>query len=273
LYELPEGASKKYWWIADEILRRGLCESNSERPSQTLGKILRDWRVHFYAEGGGYYRLADRSRSAVEYERMRRICPQHFTANSHGKSIEHRKDNGIASNSATTESTAKEELHPPTKKSRVVAKATEQFDVIDLADQLIPEQVPPSYEGEKKQIYVNAYERKQEARRLCIQAHGYRCRVCEMTFEQEFGDVGKGYINVHHISPLSTSGARDTHPVNDLCPVCPNCHAMLHRGESIVGRPYSIEELRELRRKANGAYQHSVAVKNAHECVSVLVAA
>jgi hypothetical protein len=203
---------------------------------------------HFYAEGSGYYRLLDRSRSAVVYENMRRICPQHFTANFQEKSVEHRKNNGLVSNLAEAELTGTEEQHLSTNRHRIAAK--EQFSVIDLAEQLIPEQVPSSFEGEKKRIYVNAYERKQEARKLCIQAKGYWCRVCDMTFEQEFGDIGKGYIHVHHISPLSTSSARNTHPINDLCPVCPNCHAMLHRGESVIGRPYSVEELRDLRRKA-----------------------
>ena len=34
---------------------------------------------------------------------------------------------------------------------------------------------------------------------------------------------------------------------NDLVPVCPNCHAMLHR--SIEGRERSIEELRKMMKR------------------------
>lgn len=40
---------------------------------------------------------------------------------------------------------------------------------------------------------------------------------------------------VHHREPLSE--VRETHevdPIRDLVPVCPNCHAMLHRAPSVL---------------------------------------
>ncbi|MGZ0084928.1 HNH endonuclease [Caldibacillus thermoamylovorans] len=48
-------------------------------------------------------------------------------------------------------------------------------------------------------------------------------------------------MEVHHLIPLSEIGEQYTvNPFDDLRPVCPNCHAMLHRGN------LSIEELREI---------------------------
>jgi predicted HNH restriction endonuclease len=48
---------------------------------------------------------------------------------------------------------------------------------------------------------------------------------------------------VHHLKPLAlTDGCYELDPVADLRPVCPNCHAMLHRGESVL----TIEELRSM---------------------------
>ncbi|MEW5967974.1 MAG: HNH endonuclease [Pseudomonadota bacterium] len=47
-------------------------------------------------------------------------------------------------------------------------------------------------------------------------------------------------MHVHHLKPLAlTDGAYELDPIADLRPVCPNCHAMLHRGENVL----SIEEL------------------------------
>jgi 5-methylcytosine-specific restriction protein A len=85
-------------------------------------------------------------------------------------------------------------------------------------------------EGAKKSVTVNARERNPEARKACIRRHGLRCSVCSLDFEERFGDLGKGFIHVHHLNLLSRQP--DEHVVNafdDLVPVCPNCHAMLHR--------------------------------------------
>jgi 5-methylcytosine-specific restriction protein A len=86
------------------------------------------------------------------------------------------------------------------------------------------------YEGAKKEVIVNQYERNQMARKQCLEAHGYKCKVCEMTFESRYGEMGKGFIHVHHIVPISAIGTKyKINPENDLIPVCPNCHAMLHK--------------------------------------------
>ena len=100
-------------------------------------------------------------------------------------------------------------------------------------------------EGAKKILIVNQYERNPEARRQCIEAHGCYCHVCGIDFAQKYGELGEGFIHVHHIVPLSTIGEDYVvDPVNDLIPVCPNCHAMLHR--TINDKILSIEQLRSI---------------------------
>jgi 5-methylcytosine-specific restriction enzyme A len=95
-------------------------------------------------------------------------------------------------------------------------------------------------EGAVKKINVNAYERQPENRRKCIDKWGHNCVVCNFHFELYYGSIGKQYIHVHHLKPLSLmEGEEDVNPVEDLRPVCPNCHAMLHKESS----PISIEEL------------------------------
>lgn len=102
------------------------------------------------------------------------------------------------------------------------------------------------FEGAKREIVVNRYERNREAREKCIAAHGCKCVVCGMDFEKVYGPIGRGYIHVHHIVPLSSIGKEyELDPINDLIPVCPNCHAMLHRKDP----PYKIEKLKNILRK------------------------
>ena len=86
------------------------------------------------------------------------------------------------------------------------------------------------FEGALKKVYVNRYERDQEARRKCIEVHGCKCIVCGMDFEKMYGKLGHGFIHVHHVVPISSIGKEyKIDPAMDLIPVCPNCHAMLHR--------------------------------------------
>lgn len=107
------------------------------------------------------------------------------------------------------------------------------------------EEIPASenaniFEGAKKQITVNAYERNPIARKACLTKYGYKCSVCGFDFEEVYGKIGAEYIHVHHLKPLNEiNGKYKVDPIKDLRPVCPNCHSMLHRAK------FSIEQLRE----------------------------
>jgi 5-methylcytosine-specific restriction protein A len=96
-------------------------------------------------------------------------------------------------------------------------------------------------EGSTATVEVNRYERSEAARRACLKYHGAECQVCGLRFEERYGEIGKGFIEVHHEVPLSeTEGAGEVDPIEDLKPVCPNCHAMLHQESP----PLTIEELK-----------------------------
>jgi 5-methylcytosine-specific restriction protein A len=98
-------------------------------------------------------------------------------------------------------------------------------------------------EGATKQVTINYYERSAEARSICIGHYGLHCSVCGFHFESVYGEIGAGFIHVHHLKPLSEvkKGYR-LNPIRDLRPVCPNCHAMLHRSTPAL----AIEELKAL---------------------------
>ncbi len=118
---------------------------------------------------------------------------------------------------------------------------------------LSPDEIenPDQYvEGVKKTITVNSYERDPNARNECIEIHGINCAVCDMNFEEVYGLIGIGYIHVHHIRPLSEiKGSYVVNPRTDLIPVCPNCHAMLHRPKDTI----SVETLKDKCREKNAS--------------------
>ena len=60
-----------------------------------------------------------------------------------------------------------------------------------------------------------------------------------------YGPEFEGKIEVHHIVPISKSGEDYVvDPVNDLVPVCPNCHTAIH---SKKNGAYTVEELRAIK--------------------------
>lgn len=119
------------------------------------------------------------------------------------------------------------------------------LDAVNVQDSLVqsPEQVTRGEyrEGAVREILVNVYERNRSARQACVGRFGPACSVCGLRFEERYGPLGAGFIHVHHLVPLSETGPNyQVNPIEDLRPVCPNCHAMLHRRRP----PLSIEELR-----------------------------
>jgi 5-methylcytosine-specific restriction protein A len=99
------------------------------------------------------------------------------------------------------------------------------------------------YEGSTTRISVNRFERSNKARNICISNHKAVCNVCGFNFEKKYGQIGKGFIHVHHLVELSTINKKyHVDPEKDLIPVCPNCHAMLHAKTP----PYTITELQHI---------------------------
>ena len=87
------------------------------------------------------------------------------------------------------------------------------------------------------------FERNSQAREQCISHYGLRCIVCDMSFSERYGERMSDFIHIHHLVPLSVIGAKyRVDPITDLRPVCPNCHAAIHRHDP----PQSMEQARSL---------------------------
>lgn len=134
---------------------------------------------------------------------------------------------------------------------KVLRKIDGDWFAYDEAPEIpLPEEItwPEQFtEGSTKTVSVNAYERSREARDKCIAHYKAICAVCDVNFEERYGEVAKGFIHVHHLVPLSEIKAEyKVDPIKDLRPVCPNCHAVIHYG----GKLRSIEEVKELMHRA-----------------------
>ena len=91
-------------------------------------------------------------------------------------------------------------------------------------------------EGEIKEMHIAKCERNPKLRKACIEYYRAQnegriaCVACGMAFGDVCGEIGEGYIEVHHLSPISQiEGVHAVDPKTDLVPLCANCHAMIHR--------------------------------------------
>ncbi len=100
-----------------------------------------------------------------------------------------------------------------------------------------------SPEGARSSVLANRYERSNTNRLRCIAIHGTCCAACGIDLGKTYGELGSGFIHVHHVTPVSLIGeGYVVDPATDLVPVCPNCHAMLHRRSP----PLQVKELRSI---------------------------
>ncbi|HSF43519.1 MAG TPA: DUF3427 domain-containing protein [Thermoanaerobaculia bacterium] len=140
---------------------------------------------------------------------------------------------------------------PIRMEDRIPVQVFWSFDRTNMVPpEQFPQEVPTSqvyYEGAVTRVLVNAYERNAAARKACIASWECKCWVCGFDFEAVYGELGQGFIHVHHLKPLSEIGSSyQLDPVLDLRPVCPNCHAMLHRKVPAL----TLDELKHLLRNS-----------------------
>ncbi|HRN34562.1 MAG TPA: HNH endonuclease [Saprospiraceae bacterium] len=112
-----------------------------------------------------------------------------------------------------------------------------------LSNDIDSDETASYMEGKSKEVIQTRYERNPQARKICLKHFGYSCKICGFNFEQTFGEIGKGFIHVHHINAIADIGKEyEINPKEDLIPLCPNCHAMIH-----AKRPaFSVDEIKEI---------------------------
>jgi hypothetical protein len=104
-------------------------------------------------------------------------------------------------------------------------------------------------EGGIREITLELRKRDPRLRAQALAEYGHVCRACKCDFVDIYGELGEGYIEVHHLVPLSEPGGTRKSTVKEVDVVCANCHRMLHRTDRV---PISVDDLRTIieRRRA-----------------------
>ncbi len=130
------------------------------------------------------------------------------------------------------------------KERRIYDKHSQILDK-NYSAKTIEDEINEEYwEGKLSHVNINIRERNRTARNKCIESKGKKCAVCDFDFEKVYGELGKDFIHVHHVNPISNREKeyKIDNIEDELIPVCPNCHAMLHRKREVI----SIEELKQI---------------------------
>ncbi len=83
--------------------------------------------------------------------------------------------------------------------------------------------------------------RKAKCKRLS-ETGKLKCEACNFDYSEKYGDRGVGFIEAHHMIPVSQLNGKTKTRIKDLALVCSNCHRMLHRGPPLL----SVAELKAL---------------------------
>jgi 5-methylcytosine-specific restriction protein A len=117
------------------------------------------------------------------------------------------------------------------------------FSLLTIEESITNNDFTPQQEGNPKVIQSIKYERSRVNREICLAHKGYTCSVCGFNFLENYGLIGKDYIEVHHTTPVSEMGDNYSIDIDrDLVPVCSNCHSMIHRKTP----PLTVDELKSI---------------------------
>jgi 5-methylcytosine-specific restriction protein A len=68
------------------------------------------------------------------------------------------------------------------------------------------------------------------------------CEVCNFDFVKSYGNHGVGFMECHHLKPVTQLSEGHQTRLEDLALICANCHRMIHRR-----RPWlSVVELKKM---------------------------
>src|ERR1019366_319608 len=96
----------------------------------------------------------------------------------------------------------------------------------------------------RKYAFHRKVERNRTAAKQAKKFHGTRCQACDLDFKERYGEIGKGFIEAHHLKPIASleEGVAVTYDVAaDFAVLCANCHRMIHRSAD----PSNLNSFRE----------------------------
>ncbi|MEG8038761.1 HNH endonuclease [Sphingomonas sp. LR60] len=128
----------------------------------------------------------------------------------------------------------------------LAAAATVIRDTVNAADEATVAKLPPAepYEGEEGGVIMRLHKRYErdpkliaEKRKAAAAIGALACEVCGFDYEAVYGDIGAGYIEVHHVKPVHTLVTVSKTKLVDLALLCASCHRMAHRQRTPLSLP------------------------------------
>jgi len=111
-------------------------------------------------------------------------------------------------------------------------------DAVEAANEVQLAKLPTAepYEGEEGGVVIRLHKRYERdpklvaEKRKAAKADGsMSCEVCGFDFHAAYGELGAGYIEVHHTRPVHALKPGSKTKLEDLALLCANCHRMAHR--------------------------------------------
>ena len=112
-----------------------------------------------------------------------------------------------------------------------ISQALKNFQKLNLRLENI------GYEAEEGKVLTALHYYKErdkkivEAKKLSILAkfNKLSCEACNFNFDEFYGERGNGYIECHHLYPVSQMSLKYKTKLDDLCLLCSNSHRIIHR--------------------------------------------
>ena len=133
----------------------------------------------------------------------------------------------------------KEELHKIAERiKRTVANQDLNHQLYQIPNDE-PEIITSVFEG---QVIYKLHKYRERDARIIKQKKEHaldltgklECEACKFDFEKGYGKKGRGFIECHHKHPLSEIKVEQKTTLDDLILICPNCHKIVHRGNTLI---------------------------------------
>lgn len=132
----------------------------------------------------------------------------------------------------------------------LISKSGQQRDTASILIQA-EEPAPPVdpeeefREGQRKlrihySVERNVKAAKQKKSHVLAETGALHCEACGFDFHETYGELGKGFAECHHRTPIHTLTEESIITLDQLAIVCSNCHRMLHRPSLLT-----VEQLRD----------------------------
>ena len=94
------------------------------------------------------------------------------------------------------------------------------------------DEIDLSFKEKEKLRLHKSFDRDPKLIKEAKKIHGYTCMACGFNYEEKYGEIGKNYIEAHHLIPFAELDINaNLSPKKDVAVLCANCHRMIHRFE------------------------------------------